>query len=36
MSSLAEMTVGQLCNWVEERCEQLKWKALTPLHPSAM
>ena len=25
ISSLAGMTVGELCSWVEERCERLKW-----------
>ena len=24
-ASMAEMTVGQLCDWVEERCESIKW-----------
>jgi hypothetical protein len=23
--SLARMTVGQICDWVEERCESIKW-----------
>jgi hypothetical protein len=27
-ASLAEMTVGQLCSWVEERCEQIKWMSI--------
>lgn len=31
MSNLEGMTVGQLCEWVEERCEQIKWNGLTPL-----
>jgi DDE superfamily endonuclease len=25
---LEDMTVGQLCEWVEERCEQIKWNAV--------
>jgi hypothetical protein len=24
-ASLARMTIGQLCDWVEERCESIKW-----------
>ena len=31
MSDLEEMTVGELCGWVEERCEQIKWNGLIPL-----
>ena len=29
--SLEGMTVGQLCGWVEERCEQIKWNGPIPL-----
>jgi hypothetical protein len=25
------MTVGQLCEWVEDRCEQIKWNGFAPL-----
>ena len=28
---LEHMTVGQLCEWVEERCEQIKWKGMLPI-----
>jgi DDE superfamily endonuclease len=28
---LGDMTIGQLCEWVEERCEQIKWKGMLPI-----
>lgn len=28
---LEHMTVGQLCEWVEERCEQIKWRGMLPI-----
>lgn len=31
VTSLEGMTVGQLCEWVEERCEQVKWNGPIPL-----
>jgi hypothetical protein len=31
MSDLEDMTVGELCEWVEERCEQIKWNGPIPL-----
>jgi hypothetical protein len=28
---LGDMTIGQLCEWVEERCEQIKWRGMLPI-----
>jgi hypothetical protein len=37
-ASLARMTVGQLCEWVEERCESIKWMGdpLRTFNPSSV
>jgi hypothetical protein len=34
LASLARMTIGQLCEWVEERCESLKWTRTLSLRPA--